>query len=268
VLLANAPTQIQLPFANGDSSKTNPVPVPSQISITPGAASFTDGFPPLCATPVSSGGIPPSKADMDGILFMLSAVDRWSSAGAGFPWSSGFSAAISGYPKGSRVLNATGTGYWLSATDNNTTNPDTGGAGWVATWRTASSVYAASPQTVNAGVNKVLFDTIEFDSSGQWDATNKRFKAAISGIYRVGGNISMPGAPGQDITVLILKNGTIARVGIQLPQVSTVDLTFPFSTMLQMTANDYVEVFLDLAINTTVSFGPPNVVFQFEFLGN
>ena len=128
--LSQAPAQIVEAWATGDSSKTNPIPVPSQIGITPGAASYTDGFPPLCATPVSSGGIPPAKADMNGILYGMSAVDVWMCAGGGFPYSSAFSTAIGGYPKGARVLMASGNGYWVSTTDNNVTDPDTGGAGW------------------------------------------------------------------------------------------------------------------------------------------
>lgn len=129
--LSSAPAQLVLPWGNGDSSKTNPIPVPSQQGITPGAASWTDGFPPLCATPVSSGGLPPTKADMNGGLYQMSAVDVWSCAGGGYPYSSAFSTAIGGYPKGARVLKATGLGYWLSTVDNNTSDPDTGGAGWV-----------------------------------------------------------------------------------------------------------------------------------------
>jgi hypothetical protein len=130
--LSNAPAQIVEAWATGDSSKTNPIPVPSQIGITPGAASWTDGFPPLCDTPVSSGGIPPSKADMNGGLFQMSAVDVWMCAGGGFPYSSAFSASIGGYPKGARVLMASGGGYWISTVDNNTSDPDTAGAGWAA----------------------------------------------------------------------------------------------------------------------------------------
>lgn len=128
--LANAPQQIVEAWATGDSTKTNPIPVPSQIGVTPGAASWTDGFPPLCATPVASGGIPPSKADMNGGMFQMSAVDVWMCAGGGFPWNSSFSSAIGGYPKGARVLMASGAGYWVSTVDNNLSDPDTGGAGW------------------------------------------------------------------------------------------------------------------------------------------
>lgn len=267
--LASAPLQIQLPFGNGDVTKTSPVPVPSQIGITPGKASFTDGFVPLNGTPISSGGIPPFKADMNGLLFMLSDIDLWMSAGAGFQWNSGYSAAIGGYPKGARVLNAAGNGYWLSTADNNTTNPDTGGAGWVATWRATSSVYASAPQTVNAGINKVVFDTVEFDSFSQWDATDHRFVANWKGNFRVSGVVQMPAAPAQDIVVLIRKNGSSVRVGCEIPQLSNVDLTFPFSSIIPMNAGDYAEIFLQVASNTTVGVAPleNGVVMQFEFLG-
>ena len=128
--LSDAPAQLVLAWASGDGTKTNPIPVPSQIGVTPGAASWTDGYPPLCATPLASGGIPPAKPDMNGGLFQMSAVDVWMCAGGGFPWSSSFSTAVGGYPKGARVLMASGAGYWVSTVDNNVTDPDTGGAGW------------------------------------------------------------------------------------------------------------------------------------------
>jgi hypothetical protein len=145
--LSNAPAQIVEAWATGDSSKTNPIPIPSQIGITPGAASWTDGFPPLCDTPLASGGIPPAKADMNGGLFQMSAIDMWMCAGAGFSYNSGFASAIGGYPKGARVLMAIGNGYWISTVDNNMTDPDTGGAGWIAStlngWSSGSNANGA-----------------------------------------------------------------------------------------------------------------------------
>lgn len=128
--LANAPAQIVAAWANGVSTKTNPIPVPSQQGITPGAASWTDGFPPLCDIDSSDGGVPPKMADMNGGLYQMSAVDVWMSAGGGFPYNAAFQTAIGGYPKGARVLMASGNGYWISTADNNLTDPDTGGAGW------------------------------------------------------------------------------------------------------------------------------------------
>lgn len=127
---SNAPSKSAVPFA--DSGTKNTIPVASQIGVKPGAASFTDGFPPLTMTPLAAGGVPPYGADINGILNFLSAAVRWSQAGGSYPFDSAFAAAVGGYPKGARVLSADGTGAWRSISDNNTTDPDEGGAGWVA----------------------------------------------------------------------------------------------------------------------------------------
>ena len=273
MLLSAAPTQIQLAFANGDLAKTNPIPIPSQISITPGRASFTDGFPPVCAQPVSSGGVPPFKSDMDGILFMLSGIDLWMSAGAGFPYSSGFSTAIGGYPKGSRVLMASGVGYWLSIVDSNTTDPDTGGAGWIPFGtRAAASVYASVQQTLATGNSKVLWNTVEFDAYGQWNSGSSRFQALWAGNYRFSGLIYLPAAAGQYLSAMIYKNGALAKQCSQFPQVSDSALSYPFDAVISCAVGDYLEAFMNIS-QTAVLAGPnsgssePYVYGQIEFLG-
>lgn len=129
--LSQAPGKLVLAFgADAGSSYIRTIPVPSQIPITPGAASYTDGFPPLTMTDVSAGGVAISGPDMNGILNEMSSVDVWSSAGGVFPYDATFSAAIGGYPKGAIVLQASGTALWMSTADNNTSDPDTGGANW------------------------------------------------------------------------------------------------------------------------------------------
>lgn len=150
--LTNAPSKIVLPFANSGSKNT--IPASSQIGITAGAASLTDGFPPLTRTPIASGGVPPSGLDMNGILYQLSAITRWASAGAGYTYDSTFAsdANVGGYPQGARVLRADGTGYWLNTVDANTTNPETGGAGWVPdyTYGAAAVTMTSSNVTLTA----------------------------------------------------------------------------------------------------------------------
>lgn len=133
--LSQAPTKIVLPFAAA-GGKNNPIPVPSQTGITPGAASFTDGFPPLTRTPVSAGGIPPSGLDMNGIMFMISAFSRWANAGAGFVYDNTFAtdSNVDGYPQGARLLRSDGKGYWLNTVDNNQSDPEVSTSaadGWV-----------------------------------------------------------------------------------------------------------------------------------------
>lgn len=273
--ISNAPVQIQLPFGNGDGTKTNPVPVPSQTGITPGAVSFTDGFPPVCALPITSGGIPPRKADMNGILFMMSDVDLWMSAGGSFKWNSGFSTAIGGYPIGARVLNTAGTGFWLSIVDNNVTNPDTGGAGWIpepSGNARVSSVYASAQQTLGVGNVKVIWDTIEFDSFFMWNVVNHRFQAIWAGKYRFSGTTFLTAPAGQELATYIYKNGALAKQCTQFPQTTAEDLTYSFDAIIQCAIGDYLEVFMGVTqssvlAGTTSGSNQPYVYGQIEFLG-
>ncbi len=126
----NVPTKITLPFANGGTKNT--IPNASQIGVTPGAASFTDGFPPLTFTPLSAGGVPPAGADFNGVLNAITDVQRWQSAGGIFKYDSAFSTLIGGYPKGCRLLSTTNNYSWISTTENNTSDPDVGTpSGWM-----------------------------------------------------------------------------------------------------------------------------------------
>lgn len=122
--LSNTPAKLVLPFANAGAKNT--IPTASQIGITAGAASLTDGFPPLTRTPIAAGGVPPSGLDMNGILYALSAALRWANAGGGYVYDGTFAADsnVGGYPKGARVLRSDGAGYWLNTIDGNTVDPE------------------------------------------------------------------------------------------------------------------------------------------------
>lgn len=167
---SNAPTKSAVPFAN--SGTKNTIPVASQIGITPGLASFTDGFPPLTMTPLAAGGVPPYGADFNGILNFLSAAARWDQAGGGYVYDSAFATAAGGYPKGALLLRADLSGYWLSTAENNTTNPDTGGAGWVNPLSgrlLAVQVFATAgvfTYTPTAGTNSVVVEVVGAGGAG------------------------------------------------------------------------------------------------------
>ncbi|WP_152973114.1 hypothetical protein [Pseudomonas asplenii] len=83
-------------------------------------------------TPIVSGGIPPAGQDFNGILNAITNAIRWGNAGGQYPYDATFSSAIGGYPKGALLARSGFDGYWVSQVENNTTNPDTGGAGWAA----------------------------------------------------------------------------------------------------------------------------------------
>lgn len=121
---SDIPNRINLPFANSGSKNT--IPTASQIGITDGAASLTDGFPPLTFLPIASGGTGPAGEDFNGILYEITANTRWDNAGGLRTFNSTFSTAIGGYPQGSVLARADATGFWVSLIDDNTEDPDTG----------------------------------------------------------------------------------------------------------------------------------------------
>lgn len=133
MITASIPTKIVLPFASSAGAGfTRPIPVPSQVGIQAGAASFTDGFPPDTFLPIGAGGTPPWGADFNGLLNQMTAWLRWVQAGAPIAYDATFQGGIGGYPAGALIASATTFGqYWLSSTDNNMSNPDAGGPGWV-----------------------------------------------------------------------------------------------------------------------------------------
>jgi hypothetical protein len=238
--LSGAPAKLVEAFAAG--GVFNVIPVPSQIPVTPGAASWTTGFPPLTMVPPTAGGIGPSGLDFNGIFNAISALSIWFNTGAGFPYDPTFAATVGGYPKGARVLAATGVGYWLSTVDNNLTDPDTGGAGWTLQGVVASSsVFANAPQTFAVGNPKVLFNTIEFDE-GLWNPANQAFIAPFVGKYRVSGAVLVNQSPGQELATQIFHNGVLAKQCFQAPQVSTGNLSMPFDAIIQCAVADTMAI--------------------------
>ncbi|MFA6903331.1 MAG: hypothetical protein WC236_09635 [Gallionellaceae bacterium] len=187
-----APTKIQIPFANGaGGAYVRTVPVASQIGIQNGAASYTDGFPPLNFVPVNAGGVPPFGQDMNGVLRDVSAHARWWAAGGPVYYDSAYQTAIGGYPKGAIVQSATVTGkLWFSSTENNVTNPDTGGAGWAPALNTvyapltgtgASGTWGINITGNAATANSATTATNATNATNATTAVNVTGSAAVSG---------------------------------------------------------------------------------------
>lgn len=129
---ADIPDKFNIPFANAAGGGfIRPIPEASQIGITTGAASLTDGFPPVNFLPIGAGGTPPAGQDFNGIIKQITEWSRWQNAGATVVYDAVFSAAVGGYPKGAILRAAAAAYFWQSTVDDNLTDPDAGGAGWV-----------------------------------------------------------------------------------------------------------------------------------------
>ena len=140
---SNAP--IKLPAIWGFNAKSpyiNPIPVPSQQSVANGRASFADGFPPNCFIPEAAGGAGPFGGDFNGIFQQITAGLQFTQAGVIYPYDSNFQSIIGGYPNTAIVGSVTKPGWlWQSTVDNNMTNPDQGGAGWISLGLSQFGVY-------------------------------------------------------------------------------------------------------------------------------
>lgn len=148
--LSDLPAKIEIPFGNGaGGAYIRPIPVPSQIGSNPGAASFTDGFPPLTFTPVTGGGQFVNGEDINGILNHVTSWTRWVAAGGAVPFDPVFAAKIGGYPQYARVPSHVTPGViWINAVDGNMTDPDGGSP---VGWNTAGPVVATVPETIGVG---------------------------------------------------------------------------------------------------------------------
>jgi hypothetical protein len=183
MLASSIPTKFQIPFANSaPTTNINAIPQASQIGTTIGAASLTDGFPPVTLQPVGAGGVPPWGRDFNGLLNQITAWTRWQNAGGTVKFDSTFQTGIGGYPQGAVVASTVTLGlFWLSLVDNNTTNPDTGGAGWYA-W--SSTVVVGDTRSLTGVCNGS-------GVTASWTISEIIAKTALGGAAFLGSNLSL-----------------------------------------------------------------------------
>ena len=151
---SDIPSKIDTPFAtSAGGSYIRAIP---DTTATPGAASWSVGFPALCFEQIALGGIPPAGQDFNGVLNAISAWSRWACSGAPVKWDSAFSTAIGGYPKGAIVQSATTFGtVWVCLADDNTFNPDTVGTNW-AKLQDWLGITAAYTEAISAAIGSSL----------------------------------------------------------------------------------------------------------------
>lgn len=114
--------------AAGGSFITNPMPLAPTGTR---AASIEGGYPPVTMIPELSGGQPPLGQDVNGFNYLLSAHTFFLQAGQPYQYNADVEAAISGYAQGASLGMSDNTGIWFNTTAGNSSDPDTGGAGWV-----------------------------------------------------------------------------------------------------------------------------------------
>jgi hypothetical protein len=152
--MSGVATPVQITEAFGISQVPPYINTIPPTTGTPGAASYDLGFPAATMTDPGLGGVPPSGADMNGIL---NAVSSWCAAlqaGQNPPvYSSAVSTAISGYKAGAMLASASHVGrYYINFVNGNTNDPDSTITGWMST----VPLYATSSPSGGTHADNVL----------------------------------------------------------------------------------------------------------------
>jgi hypothetical protein len=181
---------------------------------TGAAASQVLGFPPITSVDPGAGGIPPDIADFNGVLQYLSAWDRWAQAGGPIYFDGTFSVAIGGYPKGAVLAQAATLGqFWISTVENNTSNPDVGGANWN-TLLPFAAVNGDATQPFNVADAMALTEAVALGQFASSLTTNGYYKLP-GGLIIQWGITSVPGIGGSTWTYAIpFPNRIVGVLGV------------------------------------------------------
>lgn len=126
------------------------------------------------------------------------------------------------------------------------------------------SVYKSLNQAsiADATATKVTWNTERFDTNNNFDnATNYRYTAPIDGFYQINVRLNMlsTGNNAFEAITYLYKNGASIEQTDLYPTVAgtSIILTSTISTLLQLTAGDYLEVFawMDVASSTVTVVG-------------
>lgn len=155
------PDKFSIPFGDqaGGSFITYPIPTDSQIGTNDGRASLETGFPPLNFLPIDAGGVPPFGQDFNGLLYQVTAWNRWQCAGGVVPYDATFQAAVGGYPRGAIVaapyVTAADLGvFYISVINANLDTPGAS-ANWIRyTVAPGGSTLVTASTTLNLTANQ------------------------------------------------------------------------------------------------------------------
>lgn len=159
--IQNQPGFIPAPFANSGTKNVIPETMPTPSASA--AASWTDGFPTVCSLPLASGGIPPARADFNGLLNIITQAQAFYQSGGIYGWD-----ATIDYGPNRLVLGSDGLLYWSMAQSG----PNTGAGAVNPT--TDDGTYWGTPSmpTMPAGDNSQAAATTSFVGAAVGAAIN------------------------------------------------------------------------------------------------
>lgn len=143
------PQLITTPFAENGTKNT----IPESGSAEPQLATMQAGFPEITQRPISDGGIPPDRADFNGILNMYGQHIVHLNKGLAYEFDQDFADKIGGYPLNARIMLSNGE-VVQNTQEGNTNNPNISMGGWKSS-AVSKDVTVPTYKTVSDGVNSV-----------------------------------------------------------------------------------------------------------------
>lgn len=116
------PTLLLKPFAQNGTKNT--IPNVNTDASNPQLADLTNGFPAIVSLDPNDGGLPPERADFNGLGYLTTSYDYFYQAGGTFTYNATIATAIGGYPLNARLwyTDSSGTSMILRSTIANNTN--------------------------------------------------------------------------------------------------------------------------------------------------
>lgn len=130
--------------------------IPDAPPVTPGRASWQEGFPPETMQPEIAGGVPPFGEDANGVLLALSEHAVYLQSGNLFGFSADFISGGGSYNRGALVRGNDGATIYMAIVDGVTDDPNDPSAG--TNW---NALYNTNYATIPVGAGGVVTLTLQ-----------------------------------------------------------------------------------------------------------
>lgn len=114
----------------------------------------------------------------------------------------------------------------------------------------AFSAFKSTTLTLaNSVSTKIVFDTVDFDTTGGYSSSLGRWTPGVAGYYNISSVISLSNgqSTGASNSVEIWKNGSVFMRGGQFNDITATIADTIFTGRLVLTATDYIEVFVTVS---------------------
>jgi len=127
---------------------------------------------------------------------------------------------------------------------------------------------AAFNVTGGGGAEKLILDTESYDTGSDWDTTNGRFTAPVTGYYQVNANLALLNAGDAGFSELsIYVNGAPYSHARSISASAGGDPVVNCSDLVYITAGQYIEMYVDTLNTSAITTGATATYMSIYFVG-